>query len=616
MRSHRWLPRGYRRFGCSLHGSEQLGDVASLLQLELHQGVERVGPRRRRAGRQPVQEDVQGLLDPGGVAQRPEQQSLFEEDLRGPQRRVRWVEQGPRLAQQPARRLVPAGQSCRAAGGKEQRGPVRHLGCRRVVEGGPEGQAAFQQQQLLAVRRDAARRHGRSQGCRVGKVRLSHNPPVVGRLDHRSHIRRAGLLQELRVALVEGNCLARQEVLLDGLPQQRVADVVAPQVAVDHEQVVADQLAQRRAQNVRRQPTDRGDGLLVDRAPAGGHGSQDGRRVARQRPGAAQHELTQTLRYLAVVDAPGRRELLDEERHAGTVPDDPLGEHGLRGCPEDPCHLPDNPVRNEPVQVEPFHVWQPQELVEDLVDVRVRLRVCAQAGDEEDAAVAERTAQVGHQVAGGGVGPVQVLHDEHHRLLQRCVVQQPRDCVEQLIAMVLGGFPRGAEVQGGSAEEGPQGCGRRSDRLLDRLGAERGTQVSDRRPEGRVWQGAARQWHAAASDDEAPRGCCVIRQLGEQPGLADARLACQQNRPGRSCGGLGPCLAQDRQLRHAVDEVGTGHPSGHAHMLSLAPAPNEPLLRPPEVVTLRADPSYARLGSPNGGGTHERGGLPAMRRRP
>ena len=125
-------------------------------------------------------------------------------------------------------------------------------------------------------------------------------------------------------ALVEGGGLAGEEVLEDGLAQQRVAKAVGG--AVDDEQLGVDRLAQPGGELGSGELRRAGDQLVFGLV-AGDREQAYGRlRRCRQRFEADDQDVAQTGRQVATV---GTGELLDEERDPVTAPVDLVDERGI-----------------------------------------------------------------------------------------------------------------------------------------------------------------------------------------------------------------------------------------------------------------------------------------------
>ena len=195
---------------------------------------------------------------------------------------------------------------------------------------------------------------------------------------------------------------------------------------------------------------------------------------------------------------------------------------------------------------------QPREQVEQLV---AELLGVAHRRHHEQLHRVRVLQHVREQQRGGGVRPLDVVEDQHHRVLARDERQQPRHGREQAVAVDLGLVLDRRHVRrvppqrrDEAAELGQVGhqLGREVQRLPVRDAVLDG---GDERLVGheRLGVRAAEQHGRATRVDLAP-------ELGRQPRLADPRLAGDEHELARALLGRRVARAQPRHRLHAADE--------------------------------------------------------------
>ena len=409
-------------------------------------------------------------------------------------------------------------------------------------------------------------------GERGGQVVRRHRVP--------GEVSRAGAVaggQQPGVGGMQPHALTGQEVAIDGLLQQRVAEGVAVGT-VRHEDVVGDGLAQgfvelggrepgRGAQewighppaSDGRHPRDLLDGgrqpfqpceqdvgeLLGQRDPAGtsllGHGVGSGQQllgVVGVALGSAADVLDDGVRDLPAVQQP-----------------QVLGELGAveRG------------------DVETFHPREPDELGEQGTQGMTPVQVVGAVGaDDEKPLVGQPRQHEAQQVAGRGVGPVQVLEHEQHRgdVVRHRVQCRQDGLVERhpLLGVVAGQLLHAA---GEPLQHGPPGARLANGRCrgaLDVRGALGHTgagDVDERLGERQVGQTAGAQVDAVPDDGDEPTLARVSDQLSGEPGLADAGVAGHEHAGGRARERLLEQLLEPGELTGPADERRAGADRRH-----------------------------------------------------
>ena len=355
-----------------------------------------------------------------------------------------------------------------------------------------------------------------------------------------------GVLEEgVGAGPVQLEPLVRQEVVEDGLGEQGVAELVAA-VAPRLEDVVLDGRAEGVAQDRRLDP---GDPFEEDV----GHPPPDDRR----HPDHALRGLgelvdpgeEQPLEVLGVpgAGADGGGELLGEEGvalgPADEVVDDARGQR-LAAAPDDPS---DGGVREraevdpgEPGQARPDGQGRRQRV--PAVDV-----VAAVGGEQPDALGSAAGEQEGEELAGGLVGPVDVLDDEQDRAPASEVGEGAVDGLDEV-------GPDGV-APGTGGEPGHEGHQARVG--LDEVVHERpvaGVEPGEHLDEGQVRQARADLADAVADEDPAVAGA------GDEPadegGLPDAGVAADEDRAAVPVGA--ECGRDALDLLVTTDELGDG----------------------------------------------------------
>jgi hypothetical protein len=261
-------------------------------------------------------------------------------------------------------------------------------------------------------------------------------------------------LERLRERPVQLGPLARQQVVLDDLAQQRVAEGVAA-LGIGDDDLAGDRLAQPFVQLA---PLDAGGVLeqaVVEPAPDREHAQQLGRRRREALDAHHQRVAKRGGQRAAPVEA-GGEQLLGEQRVALAARVQALDELGGGRCAQDVGERFGELLTREPRQLDPAGARVALELGEHRAQrVAAMQLVGPVGGDDEDALGAERAGEEGEEAARGGVGPVDVLDREHQRRIGRKPVEQGEQRLEDARLRdlcLLGAQPRpAAELR----EEGP-----------------------------------------------------------------------------------------------------------------------------------------------------------------
>ncbi len=221
--------------------------------------------------------------------------------------------------------------------------------------------------------------------------------------------------------------------------------------------------------------------------------------------------------------------------------------------------------------VETFHPREPDELGEQGTQGMTPVQVVGAVGaDDEQPLVGQPRQHEAQQVAGRGVGPVQVLEHEQHRgdVVRHRVQCRQDGLVERhpLLGVVAGQLLHAA---GEPLQHGPPGARLANGRCrgaLDVRGALGHTgagDVDERLGERQVGQAAGAQVDAVPDDGDEPTLARVSDQLSGEPGLADAGVAGHEHAGGRARERLLEQLLEPGELTGPADERRAGADRRH-----------------------------------------------------
>jgi hypothetical protein len=426
-------------------------------------------------------------------------------------------------------RVAPAALR-RRRGTLQQRGAVRARELAGVGHRRPERQRAREVVGGLGGRVQplglGAGAHRRLQRARAVAGAL----PVVRELGRR---RRGVRARRLRMALervrerrVEARALAREQLAVGGLLQQRMAERVA--LVAGHEDVVPYGLAQRAGQSALGQLDRAGEQHVLHPPPAGCGGAHDLLRVRTQPAEAGEQHVSQPQRErVRVLAGRERRELLQEQRVAVGARADRVRPGGIRLRAEDPLELGARLGARQRRELDLLDDRHARDVGQERAQSLVAVELVAAVGHRDEQALAlEPPQDERQQVERRAVGPVGVLDDEHNGRGRR---QPPQQLVD-----------RGVEALGG--ERGRLGDGRprlrvgHQPRELRRrraaVLAQAGERVGDRQQRNR----RRLERDALPAEHERAEPFGARGELAHQARLAHARLAAQQHGPGASRG--------------------------------------------------------------------------------
>jgi hypothetical protein len=312
---------------------------------------------------------------------------------------------------------------------------------------------------------------------------------------------------------------------------------------------------------------------------------------------------------------PDRAEqLLGEERVALRPGEHRVSQLGRWRCAQDADQLRHG---LGPVQPGQLHALDPVgagQLGQVRAEALVARLVVAVGDHHQEPLAAQVPAQEREQVAGGPVGPVQVLQNQDQRGLLAQASQQSEQQLEQPSLRGLARWVRAIRLSQG----GQQACELRpggADQLADRFHADLTEQVAQDLDDGGVGQSAIADGHAAADEHPHPGAGAAAGAFRDQARLADTGLAPHQD-DGRIsvCGPL-PGRLEELQLLCAADEGGARDAAAHLAGIIARDRPEGNGRRTRSATKDREQTSADVWQVPDSGGTPWRHPRPASNRR-
>ena len=397
------------------------------------------------------------------------------------------------------------------------------LGERIGIGGGACGRDPGTQGAHGFVRRGGVVGEGREQ---AGALRaVWHRPRIEGR----------------RVGGMEAASFRREEIVVDGLGEQGVAESVATIVRVADQELRGERLAERLLELRFRPRGHLPEQARVHRAPGYGGHAQDALGILGQGRDPREQHLAQGVRQsrLGAAATARREELLDEEGIALRPSPDRLEQIGLRRVTDDRLDLCAELRRPEPRQLHPSDPRQAVHLREPRPEWMPAMQLVRSIRPDDDEALGSNVAsQEGDEIPGRAVRPVQVLEDAHDRRPIAEVAKEREDALED---PRLGPF-RAPGASGVRRRWGPE-LGQESTELGGRGGSqvveldiaepaarERRRQSPQGLDDRCIRQAAAiSQADAAAFEEERATLARASADFVDQPGLADAGLAADED---------------------------------------------------------------------------------------
>jgi hypothetical protein len=363
---------------------------------------------------------------------------------------------------------------------------------------------------------------------------------------------------------VQRGALAREQVVVEHLLHQRVAEPVGAAGLVAGQQVPVDRLAQQLQQPLLRHPRHGREQLVVD-PRAGGRGHpQHALGLLWERLDPREQQVPDRPREAGAVGS-GGEQLLGVEGVALRA-----GEHlaHLARCGpvvEDPGEQVGQLAAAEAAELQPLDPAAAVQLGEERAQRMAPVQLVAAVGEHQRRPGAQVVDQVAEQVAGRAVGPVQVLDDQQDRSARGQPVQHAQQQLEQAArsGRARRRRRRPAELRHQPGQLRP----RVAEELVQRGGIRRGDQRPQRLDHRRVRQGAVAHVEAAADQHGGVGGPGPPGTLGDQPRLAHPSLARHHHRGGRS--GHRPVQrgVEPGQLRGATHQDRAGDALVHARIL-------------------------------------------------
>jgi hypothetical protein len=432
----------------------------------------------------------------------------------------------------------------------------------------PQLHRSLQQMQLLGVGvpppgLDGGAEHG---GQRLGRV--------VGVVPVRREARRALRvpderrigLQRLCVTPVEPGALAGQQVVADGLAREGVPEAVAVAVGRGQQDVRAHRGPQRLDEVVLAQPGDGEQQPVLNGRAALRDEPRHPLRVFGQRLDPYEKDVAQGIgKPRGALAGHAAGEFLDEEGVAVRALEDAVHHGGLGLDGEDPGHLAVDLAAVEAGQLDALDGTHPVELGEKRPQRVTPVHVVGAVGRDHDQPPAVQGAEeVGEEMAGGGVRPVQVLQHQDDRTVGGDPLQQPRGELEEAGHALL--VVRAVVAAGCLPQLGQQP---RQLVLLARGGSGElfrhlAVHSAQGGREGRERQSVRAYLDAAADRDDGLAATCLGEQLLHEAGLADARLTADEQCLRLPRGGAGERVGELGQFGGAADEHRADGPGFHA----------------------------------------------------
>ena len=378
---------------------------------------------------------------------------------------------------------------------------------------------------------------------------------------------------------MQPSALPRQEILVDRLLEERVAEGVAllPVDRLGDQDLEADRLAQRLVQRDRVVRRDRREQGRVD--PPAGRRCDPEQVVGRlAQPGdVGQEDLAEGRRQLGRAALPDRHEeFLGEERVALGAGVDRVDDGRIEVGAGDRPELSVQLATVEPPQVEPLDPPGPLELGDERQQRVAAVELVGAVGhDEHDARVAQVAHEEREQVAARAVRPMEVLDDHHDRRRRREPLEDPEDQLEQPALLRTEREPTGH--RDGQCVDRPEvrdePCQLRATRAEDRvelLGARRPDPRPERLDDRCVRHATVHEIDAPAGEDAQAVGRGGLGELAQQAGLADARLAGDEEPGASTLACRVECRPQPPELVGPADEHGTRDAGVHRTIIRAA----------------------------------------------
>ena len=502
--------------------------VAALEHQERHAAAQQLGALGAAIA---LGQQVEGAAQRGAAllapAERPLGARQLAEHLRETVGRAVALELGDRQPQQLGAAVVVDVGAVRGGGADEHvgvRGAGERLGVGHPV---PDLQRPLEQPGGLAVGVHAGGGGGRLHAGAQRRRLIAGRAEVVRHPGGDPDVLGAGggaALEGAGEREVQLRVLAGEQVVVDDLAQQRVAEAVHAVGARD-DQVARRGLAHRDPQLGGVEPAGVGEQRVVGALGDGEH-AQDLLRGVGEPLGADHQRVAQRRRQRAAAVAAGRQQLLGEQRVPLAAAVQALDERRLGCGVEDVGELIGQLGAGQARELDAAGVRVPLQLGQQRPQRVAAVHLVRAVGaDGEHALGAHGPRDEGEEGPRGAVGPVDVLEQQQHRLLAAEALQQREQRLEETALRraraLVGPRRRTARAELGQ-QRGKLGPGDLADLLQHRVLVAR--ERPQRGHQRRVGQLALPQLHAFAAERPGAAVLRAGRELGDEPGLAHARL--------------------------------------------------------------------------------------------
>ncbi len=387
---------------------------------------------------------------------------------------------------------------------------------------------------------------------------------------------------------MEADPFAGHDVREDGLRDEHMTERVP--VRVGDQQILTAGLADRRDQLPRLNSYYRLQQLVVGAMPGESDGLEHPLGRGRQPAYPHQQNVAQGLRQPIRVGA-GCDQLLGQKGVAAGTGENAGREGRIRLGMQDPRELGGGRGPVQPRECDPVRARAAQLGEQRAQRTRWRQLVVPIGAHEQQATAAHAPDEDAQQTLGRGVGPVQILHDQHGQLVGEPFEQQPKLRTQPLLAGLLlahrlvdtglgDARPRGAvggELRHEQGQPLGAGTGQFAEARSPDVGDDGAQDVEDRC----VGEETVGQRQAVAGPDLGPLVAGALGEFMHESGLAHAGLAddeeCLRCTPGRPR----QCGSQLPELVVTCDQLRTGQPPGHATIIPCR-IPHETIVIPYE----------------------------------
>ena len=469
-----------------------------------------------------------------------------------------------------ARRVLEAGDACQP---RQQVDPITTRARRSVRHLVPELDRPLvlrhRLRERIAVLGDRARGDGRLER----PWQVVRRVPVIRQLGGMVGFCSLVRFEGPRERGMEAHPLARQQVVVNGLLQQRVAEGIplAARGGIGDQHLARHGLAERTVQRSRVHVRCRCQQSRIDTLTGGRCDAQELLSGLRQLGDARQQYLSERLWQLRPIRPAGSREqLLGIERVAPRAHLDRLQEVRIQWMARDGRQLRCRLLPVEGAELEPLDASGAFELGEERQQWVPPVELIRPVREQEHhRRVPDVADQESEQIACRPVGPVEVVDDEQHGGRRSQPIEQSQQQLEQ---PTLGGPD--AQARRWDSATGPRsGTSRASSgstlpQEVGQLGFRGATdQAPERFDQWRVRQGTIAHHDATTQEHEDALGAGLVRELGHQPRLAHPSFSANERCAAGATRGTGKGIPEPGVLAHSPDEDGARDTGRHAPVI-------------------------------------------------